>query len=109
MGFGISVNHKKENKRKQGFKNIWNLVENWKARMNESYRDTSRRCTLVNMYHRTNVFCCKERSLQKNNYSNSKVREENIAVVFIQLWSLQLEKFIFVASFFSLPIGGDGV
>ena len=32
--------------------------------------------------------------------------EENIAVVFIQLWSLQLEKFIFVASFsFPLSVG----
>ena len=40
-------------------------------------------------------------------YSNSKIREENIAVVFIQLWSLQLEKFILVASFFYLPPGGD--
>ena len=61
------------------------------------------------MYHRTNVLSCKERSPQKKKYSNSKVREENIAVVFIQLWSLQLEKFILVASFFSLPLGGDGV
>ena len=61
------------------------------------------------MYHRTNVLCCKERSPQKKKYSNSKVREENIAVIFIQLWSLQLEKFILVASFFSLPFGGDGV
>ena len=32
-----------------------------------------------------NVLCCKERSPQKKKYSNSKVREENIAVVFIQL------------------------
>ena len=59
-------------------------------------------------YHRTNVLCCKERSPQKKKYSNSKVREENIAVVFIQLWSLQLEKFILVASYFSLSLGGDG-
>ena len=61
------------------------------------------------LYHRTNVLCCKERSPQKKKYSNSKVREANIAVVFIQLGSLQLEKFILVASFFSLPLGGDGV
>ena len=61
------------------------------------------------MYHRTNVLSCKERCPQKKKYSNSKVREENIAVVFIQLWSLQLEKFILVASFFSLPLGDDGV
>ena len=27
------------------------------------------------MYHRTNVFCCKERSPQKKKYSNLKVRE----------------------------------
>ena len=33
---------------------------------------------------------------------------ENMAVVFIQLWSLQLEKFNLIASF-SLPLGGDGV
>ena len=61
------------------------------------------------LYHRTNVLCCRERSPQKKKYSNSNVREENIAVVFIQLWSLQLEKFILVASFFSLPLGGDGM
>ena len=34
------------------------------------------------MYHRTNVLCCKERSPQKKKYSNSKVREENITVVY---------------------------
>ena len=34
------------------------------------------------MYYRTNVLCCKERSPQKKKYSNSKVREENIAVVY---------------------------
>ena len=34
------------------------------------------------MYHRTNVLCCKERSPQKKKYSNSKVKEENIAVVY---------------------------
>ena len=28
------------------------------------------------------MLCCKERSLQKKKYSNSKVREENIAVVY---------------------------
>ena len=50
------------------------------------------------MYHRTNVLCCKERSSQKKKYSNSKVREENMAVVFIQLWSLQLEEFLLVPS-----------
>ena len=50
------------------------------------------------MYHRTNVLCSKERSPQKKKCSNSKVREENIAVLFIQLWSLQLEKFLFLAS-----------
>ena len=48
------------------------------------------------LYHRTNVLCCKKRSSQKKKYSNSKVREENIAVVFIQLWLLQLEKFIYL-------------
>ena len=37
---------------------------------------------LFDMYHRSNVLCCKERSLQKKKYSNSKVREENIAVVY---------------------------
>ena len=36
----------------------------------------------TNMYHRTNVLCCKERSPWKKKYSNSNVREENIAVVF---------------------------
>ena len=46
--------------------------------------------------HRTNVLCCKERSPQKKNYS--KIRKENIAVVFIQLWSLQLEKFLLLPS-----------
>ena len=61
------------------------------------------------MYHRTNVLCRKERSPQKKKYSSSKVREENIAVVFIQLWFLQLEKFILVASIFSIPLGGDVV
>ena len=50
------------------------------------------------MFHRTNVLCCKKRSPQKKKYSNSKVREENIAVVFIQLWSLQLEKFLLFSS-----------
>ena len=50
------------------------------------------------VYHRTNVLCCKERSPQKKKYSNSKVREENIAVIFIQLWSLQLEKFLLLPS-----------
>ena len=65
---------------------------------------------LVNtIYHRTNVLCCKERSPLKKKYSNSKVRKKNIAVVFTQLWSLQLEKFILVASFFSLPLSCDGV
>ena len=34
------------------------------------------------LYHRTNVLCCKERSPQKKKYSNSKVMEENIAVVY---------------------------
>ena len=50
------------------------------------------------MYHRTNVLCCKERSSLKKKNSNSKVREENIAVVFIQLLSLQLEKFLLLLS-----------
>ena len=50
------------------------------------------------LYHRSNVLCCKERSPQKKKYSNSKVREENIAVVFIQLWLLQLEKFLLPSS-----------
>ena len=42
------------------------------------------RCNLrcLHMYHRTNVLCCKERSPQKKKYSSSKVREENIAVVY---------------------------
>ena len=39
----------------------------------------------VLLYHRTNVLCCKERSPQKKKYSNSKVREENIAVVYYLL------------------------
>ena len=34
------------------------------------------------VFHRTNVLCCKERSPQKKKYSNSKVRQENIAVVY---------------------------
>ena len=49
---------------------------------------------LIHVYHRTKVLCCKERSPQEKKYSNSKVREKNIALVFIQLWSLQLEKFL---------------
>ena len=36
----------------------------------------------VGVYHRTNVLCCKERSPQKKKFSDSKVREENIAVVY---------------------------
>ena len=36
----------------------------------------------LKMYHRTNVWCFKKRSLQKKKYSNSKVREENITVVY---------------------------
>ena len=32
-----------------------------------------------------NVLCCKERSPQKKKYSNSKVREENKAVVYYSL------------------------
>ena len=54
--------------------------------------------TIYSLYHRTNVLCCKEKSSQKKKYSNSKVREENIAVVFIQLWSLQLKKFLLLPS-----------
>ena len=54
--------------------------------------------SLSSLYHRTKVLCCKERSSQKKKYSNSKVKEENIAVVFIQLWSLQLEKFVLLPS-----------
>ena len=58
------------------------------------------------------MLCFKERSPQKKKYSNLKVREENIAVVYLiihlGLWSLQLEKFILVTSFFSLPLGGVG-
>ena len=50
------------------------------------------------MHHRTNILCCKERSPQKKKYSNSKVKEKNIAVVFIQLWSLQLEQFLLLPS-----------
>ena len=38
--------------------------------------------SVVHVYHRTNVLCCKQRSPQKKKYSNSKVREENIAVVY---------------------------
>ena len=44
--------------------------------------------TFVNvfeMYHRTNVLSFKERSPQKKKYSNSKLREKNIAVVSIRL------------------------
>ena len=33
-------------------------------------------CEFLALYHRTDVFCCKERSLQKKKYSNSKVREK---------------------------------
>ena len=36
----------------------------------------------VFVLHRTNVLCCKERSPQKKKYLNSKVREENIVVVY---------------------------
>ena len=54
--------------------------------------------TYIHMYHRTNVLCCKKRSSQKKKYSNSKVRVENIAVVFIQLWSLQPKKFLLLPS-----------
>ena len=39
-------------------------------------------CFSLKVYHRTNVLCCKERSPQQKKYSNSKVTEENIAVVY---------------------------
>ena len=38
--------------------------------------------TAVVLYHKTNVLCCKERSPQKKKYSNSRLMEENIAVVY---------------------------
>ena len=60
------------------------------------------------MYHRTNVLYCKERSPQKRKYSNSKVREENIAVVYYSLRAM-IAATRKVTSFFSLPLGGDGV
>ena len=34
------------------------------------------------MYHKTNLLRCKERSPQKKKYPNSKVREENIEVIY---------------------------
>ena len=43
-------------------------------------------------------FAVKKEVRKKKKYSNSKVREENIAVVFIQLWSLQLKKFVLLPS-----------
>ena len=64
----------------------------------ERERERESRKSKLSMYHRTNVLCCKERSPQKKKYSHSKVKEENIAVVFIQLWSLQLEKFLLFPS-----------
>ena len=62
------------------------------------------------MYHRTNVLCCKERTPQEKKYSNSKVREENIAVVYYSLRATiaALEKFVLVTFYFSLPLVGDG-
>ena len=53
---------------------------------------------------------CTERSPQKKKYSNSKVREENIAVVYYSLRATiaALEKFVLVTFFFSLPLVGDG-
>ena len=53
------------------------------------------------------MLCCKERSPQKKKYSNSKVTEENIAVVYYWLRAMIVAKFILVTFFFSLPIGGD--
>ena len=52
---------------------------------------------------------CKKRSPQKKKYSNSKVREENIAVVYYSLRATiaALEKFVLV-TFFSLPLVSDG-
>ena len=59
-------------------------------------------CRKTKLYHRTNVLCCKERSPQKKKYSNSNVREENIAVVYYS--ALLFEKLILVVSFFSLLV-----
>ena len=55
------------------------------------------KCWCIRMYHRTNVLCCKERSLQEKKYSNSKIGK-NIAIIFIRLWSRQLEKFLLLPS-----------
>ena len=56
------------------------------------------------------MLCFKERSSQKKKYSNSKVREENIVVVYYSLRAtiVATRKIRFVAFFFSLPLGGDG-
>ena len=50
---------------------------------------------IVLVYDRTNVLCCKERSPQKNKYSNSKVREENIAVIYYLAMMAVTRKFHF--------------
>ena len=60
------------------------------------------------MYHRTNVLCCKERSPQKKKYSNSKVRGKYSSRFYSAMIAV-IQKFTFVASFLSLPLGGDGV
>ena len=56
------------------------------------------------------MLCCKERSPQKKKYPNSKVREENIAVVYYSLRAMIVatRKFILVVFLFSLPLGGEG-
>ena len=52
------------------------------------------------------MLCCKERSPQKKKYSNSKVREENIAIVYYSLRAM------IVATrkvhFSYVLLGGDG-
>ena len=58
----------------------------------------------------TNVLCFKERSLQKKKYSNSKLREGNIAVIYYSLRATitAFETFVLVAFLFSLPLVSDG-
>ena len=60
------------------------------------------------VYYRINVLCYKERSPQKKKYSNSKVREENIAVVYYSAMITATLK-VHVSYVLLLPSsGGDG-
>ena len=55
------------------------------------------------------MLCFKERSQQKKKYSNSKVREENIVVVYYSLRAMIIAtRKVYFITFFSLPLGGDG-